>query len=103
MLSMTLVVGVGVHSMQASNMGMKAVASATDMPMHGKCSGCAGDEKAIGPSACSVYCGTIGALQTVPVVFGAVAVDIFKPSDQSFMTGYSTPPDPYPPRPAILT
>jgi hypothetical protein len=105
-LSLALASGLVVRSVQAFDMGLKAAVAATmdtDMPMPGKCDGCAGSEKSMTPSACAAFCGTVIALPTIAVVYdvGSVATMTFAGGPNT--TGRTIPPDPHPPRPAYLS
>jgi len=103
LLSVALATGLTVRVVQAGNMDMTAAAMATDMPMHGKCDGCAGNEKAMAPTACSAYCGSVAALPSMVVAFDSLGIDGVAPSVAPAATGHVFPPDPYPPRPSILS
>jgi hypothetical protein len=107
-LSVALATGGVARSVQALAMDMiapTATAAATPdggMPMSGKCNGCAGDEKAMA-AACSAVCSGAVAVLPVVVAFGVVCVETVDFSAVRRATGYSFPPDPYPPRPIVLT
>jgi len=107
-LSMTLVTGAAVRSAQTIAMDATAPAATaaattdTDMPMSGKCSGCAGDEKAMA-AGCSALCSSAVAVLPVVVAFGPVSVETIGPSATPAATGHAFPPDPYPPRPIVLS
>src|ERR1700687_2028860 len=74
-----------------------------DMPMPGKCNGCAGEEKGIAPAACFAFCGAVIALPLVAVVLDAVPAETLKPTAVPGATGHGDPRDPYPARSTILT
>lgn len=99
LLSVTVATGLMARVVQASTMDMTMVAMATDMPMHGKCDGCAGNEKAMTPAACGVYCSSVIALAPTGIAFDPVPVGVVAPSAGAAATGHVFPPDPYPPRP----
>jgi hypothetical protein len=108
--ALVLAVGLVAHGFTGPDMVVKsAVTAATDMPMSsdmpmsGKCDGCAGDEKGVAPAACSAFCGAVIAAPAAIAVFDAVPIDILRPSAGPVETGHSNPPDPYPPRPTILS
>ena len=108
-LSVALATGVAVRSVQALAMDVAAPAATaaatttdTDMPMSGKCSGCAGDEKAMA-AGCSTLCSSTVAVLPLVVVFGPVSVETIGPSAAPAATGHAFPPDPYPPRPIVLS
>jgi len=107
-LSVALATGVAVRSAQALAMDVAAPAATaaattdTDMPMSGKCNGCAGDEKAMA-AGCFALC--IGAVAVLPLVvaLGPISVETIGPSAAPAATGHAFPPDPYPPRPIVLS
>jgi len=107
-LSVALATGVAVRSVQALAMDVAAAAATaaatTDigMPMSGKCSGCAGDEKAMA-AACSAVCSGAVAVLPLVVAFGPISVETIGPSAAPAATGHTAPPDPYPPRPIVLS
>ena len=79
-----------------------AMTLGTDMPIHGRCNGCAGHEKAMAPAACSAFCGTITALSLALVAYNPVPAETVGPRIAVAASGLSIPPDPYPPRPASM-
>jgi hypothetical protein len=108
--ALVLAAGLVVHGFAGPEMGFKsAIATAndmpmsSDMPMSGKCDGCAGDEKGVAPAACSAFCSAVIAAPSVAAVFDAVPIDTLGPSAGPIVTGHADPPDPYPPRPTILS
>jgi hypothetical protein len=109
-LSLALATGLVAHSVPASEMGVKAAAMAgmtadmaPDMPMSGHCDGCGDDQKAVTSGACAAFCGSVVSLPLVPVIFGTISVDVLGHSAGRTLTGHADPPDPYPPRPTILS
>jgi len=100
--TLVLVVGVATHGLGVPEPTLKS-ATASDMPMPGKCNGCAGDEKGATPAACSAFCGTVIAVPLVTVVFDAVPAETLNPTVAPDAIGRAEPPDPYPPRPTILS
>lgn len=114
-LALALVMGLVAHPIYAAAMDAKDAAvtmnisSATvdmsaDMSMHGKCDGCAGNEKTAMPGACAAFCsGTIAVLLSVPVAIDAVPLGVLWPSVEAFSIGRTIPPDPYPPKPVVLS
>jgi hypothetical protein len=114
-LSAAMAVGLSVHAVRATHAELKAVGSnavgamtavmpASSMPSSSKCDGCGGDQKAISPAACAAYCaGMMVALPTVSVVFDVIPGT--GPGHPAILigTGHADPPDPYPPRPAVLS
>jgi len=105
-LSVALATGMVVRSVQALAMDVAPAATAAatadaDMPISGKCNGCAGDENATA-AACSALCSSAVAVFPVVVAFGPVSVETIGPSAVSAADGHAFPPDPYPPRPIVL-
>jgi len=101
LLSVVLAAGLATRVVQANAMGM-TVSSAMDMPMHGKCDGCAGSEKAMAPMACGIYCAGMVALASPSVTFDPVFAGFVATSAEPSMAGHAFPPDPYPPRPTSM-
>jgi hypothetical protein len=108
--ALVLAVGLVTHGFAGTDMvvkfSMTAAADmpkANDMPMSGKCDGCAGDEQGVAPAACSAFCGAVIAAPSVAAVFDAVPIGTLGPSAGAIVPGHADPPDPYPPRPTILS
>jgi hypothetical protein len=108
--ALVLAAGLVSHGFAGPDMAVKsAIAAASDMPMSsdmpmpGKCNGCAGDEQGVAPAACSAFCGTVLELLPLAPVFAGVLIDTLGPSAGPIVTGHADPPDPYPPRPTILS
>jgi hypothetical protein len=102
--------GLVVHGFVGLDMGSTSSTSmatempmTTDMPMSGKCDGCAGQEKGMSPAACSAFCGAVIAIPSVAVVFNTISIETLGPSAGPIVTGHADPPDPDPPRPTILS
>jgi hypothetical protein len=113
-LALALAVGLVVHPLlYAVDTGAKAGTGAmdmsmamgmsADMPMPNKCDGCAGDEKATMPAACAAFCGSIIALPLAPVVIDPIAIATLRPTGEAAASGHTAPPDPYPPKPVVLS
>jgi hypothetical protein len=107
--ALVLAAGLVAHGFAGPEMVIKsAIAAASDMPMSndmpmpGKCNGCAGDENGVAPAACSAFCGAVIAVPSVVAIFNAVPIDILRPLAGQIEAGHADPPDPYPPRPTIL-
>ena len=102
-LSVTLATGLVARAVQAAAPEAAIMAMSGDMPMHGKCDGCAGSEKAMPSAACAfAFCGMV-AVMPVTIIFEPVAAGTIAPAVQRSATDHIFPPDPYPPRLAILT
>ncbi|MGH6701841.1 MAG: hypothetical protein ACRECG_00295 [Bradyrhizobium sp.] len=78
-------------------------AAANDLPMPGGCSGCSGDDQGMS-MACFAVCGSV-AVAILPVAPAIAAVGLVSPSTPpvAAIAGHHGPPDPYPPRPTILS
>src|SRR5262249_35395925 len=107
-LSVALATGVAVRSVQAIAMDVAAPAATaaattdTGMPTSDKCSGCAGDEKAMA-AGCSALCSrAVGALPLASA-FGPTSAETVGPSATLAATGHAFPPGPSPPRPIVLS
>lgn len=115
LLAMALVVGLATHSVPAASSVGKAADMTTgmsmdaaidmpmDMPASGKCSGCAGEEKGMMPSACAAFCGSAVALPLMPAAFDTVPAATMWPPTRTLGTSHTGPPDPHPPKPVILS
>lgn len=91
------------RSVQGFGAEPQAVAMNVDMPMHGKCDGCAGNEKAVAPSVCFLNCTTVAALPFLVVAYQPVFAGAVEPNNGPAATGLNRPPDPYPPRPTRMS
>jgi len=101
-LALTLAVGVSTPAVHASDMGVKmAAAAASDMPMPCKCD-CGGNDK-MSVTSCSSQCSGIPAIQAPSLALDIVLVHVRIALATPPANGHTRPPDPYPPRPTILT
>lgn len=117
LMALALAVGLVLHGFDGAGIMAKSAMAASDVPMPhakmatsserpgsgvvpGKCNGCAGDEKGM-VAACSAFCGVIPMPAPSLVVY-SVLVERLSPTTAPDLIGRSDPPDPYPPRPAIL-
>jgi hypothetical protein len=103
-LALTLALGLVVHGIGNSDLGMKSAmaAAASDMPMSGDCNGC-GDDHSSMPTACAAFCGSVAVLPVTAVIVDVVAIDTLYPPAAEDATGHVGPPDPYPPRPVSMS
>jgi hypothetical protein len=74
-----------------------------DMPMPGKCNGCAGNENGVASAACVAFCSAAIALPVTPAVLHAVPAETLSPTRKPGASGLADPPDPYPPKSPILS
>lgn len=91
------------RSDQGSSAKAQTVAMSADMPMHGHCDGCAGNETAMTPSVCSPFCTTVATLPFLNVAYDPVFSEVIASNVEVAATGHTTPPDPYPPRPTRMS
>jgi hypothetical protein len=108
--TLALAVGLVAHGFSGPDIIVKSATTTQsdmpisgDMPMSGKCDGCAGSEKGLAPAACSAFCSAVFVLPTTAMVLYAVPVETLRPASEQEAIGRADPPDPYPPRPAILS
>ncbi len=114
MLALALAAGLIAHGFAGPEMALKSAVAAkstmaaandvpmsSDMPGPGKCSGCAGDEKGVAP--CSAFCVTVIASPLEAIVLDAVPAEALDPTAGSDPSGHADSPDPYPPKPTILS
>jgi hypothetical protein len=105
--ALILAAGLVVHGFAGLDIGSASATSIatempmpTDMPMSGKCDGCAGQEKGMALMACSACCSALVAIPSVALIFNASSIETLGPSAEPIVTGHADPPDPYPPRPS---
>jgi len=104
LLALTFIVGLVSHGLRAAETDVTMVmAAATDMPMSGKCDGCGDDQKAMTSAACSAHCATFAALPLIGTLFEPSSVETVRDFAGRTPAGHAIPPDPYPPRHAILS
>lgn len=104
LLTLALTAGLMSHGIRAADMGVKmAVAAASDMPISGKCDGCSDGRDGMQAGTCSPYCGTVSALPSAPAVYDVLPIDTQQYAAVPAATGLGVPPDPYPPRPSVLS
>ena len=106
LVTLALVFGPAVAAVNASSMATKtAVAAASNMHSPGTCSGCGASKATMSGGVCSIaFCSGFTAF---PVAIHAgldwVLANTLVPYDARHMTGRAVPPNPYPPRPTILS
>ncbi len=104
LLALTFIVGLVPHGSRGADADAKMVMAATgDMPMSGKCDGCGDDQKAMTSAACSAYCSGFVALPLIETVFEPPSAEAVGDFAGPTPAGHTIPPDPYPPRPAVLS
>ncbi|HET7681890.1 MAG TPA: hypothetical protein VFK79_17355 [Xanthobacteraceae bacterium] len=111
LLVLALSLGLVTHSVPGGTSAAKAADMTAgtsmdmpmDMPMTGDCSGCAGDEKGLMSTACFVFCGGVIGSSPLPVRLEAKRLATLLPREAVIGAGYIGPPDPYPPKPIVLS
>lgn len=103
LLIVALAAGLVVHGVQAANMAAKmSMVAASTMPMSGECDGCC-DDGCISLGGCSLICRTVLALHVVSPVFQLLPATLGEFGAIPARVGWNALPDPYPPRPTILS
>jgi hypothetical protein len=104
LLAVALVTGVVTQGVHAADMSAKMAVANSGMPMPDSCGGCCGDDSSCASSGvCSVACGHIPALPVAGVRLHPVPLHSGEPGAVLTRVGWSAPPDPYPPRPTIMS
>ena len=104
LLTLSLTLGPAVSGVHASSMGATmAVVSLSDAHGQGDCNDCPGSKSGVPPGACSVCCTGVGAVSP-----DVAAIDFLPAETQRYLipsrlADHHVPPDPYPPRPTVLS
>lgn len=103
-LILTLAVGITTHGVHAANVGSEiVVADARCGLTPGKCSS-GGDNDVLSLVPCSALnCNSATATEGSNVAIDVFPVGLGDPINAPAMTGHNDPPDPYPPRLAVLS
>jgi hypothetical protein len=103
-LALALAMGLVAHSVRAADMDVKmTMPVAGDMAMPGKCDGCRSGNDKMSGAACAVPCGSLMAISVADFLLPALPIAASHWVDAQGMAGSNPPPDPYPPRPLILS
>jgi len=105
-LALGLVFGPVTGSVQAASMNAKmVVAASSGMHSSRDCNDCGTTKTSMSGAACTAaYCSGITALPYAgSAVFDWLPADTFAPTDARHVSGHVGPPDPYPPKPTILS
>jgi hypothetical protein len=104
LVALTFVVGLAPHGLRAAHIDVKMVmAAATDVPMSGRCNDCQDESKAMPSAACSAYCGIFVALPVTGTTFEPALAETVGELALPAPAGHTVPPDPYPPKSAVLS
>ena len=106
MLSLSLVAGAGVQYAAASGMGAKAASMTSAMvvgSMPDDCSGCPRSSAKMPANMCVAYCSAVVAV--LPDIVSPLGTSRIRLPIASMtpVAGNTVPPNPYPPRPTILS
>ncbi|MPZ41263.1 MAG: hypothetical protein GEU95_25100 [Rhizobiales bacterium] len=104
-LALALVVGIVTHGVRAVDMDVKmTMAAASDMAMPGKCDACGSGNDKMSGVVCAVPCGGLVAIPVAAdIVLSMLPVTISSWTVAPAVADWATPPDPYPPRPTVLS
>jgi hypothetical protein len=103
-LALALVVGIVTHGARAANMDVKmTMTAASDMAMPGKCDGCGTGNDKMSGVACAAPCGGMVAMLVADIVLPMLPVAISSWTVAPAVADWAAPPDPYPPRPTVLS
>lgn len=103
-LGLALVAGPLMQAAQGSGMALKMAAAAPSaLSAPAGCEGCGDDQPGV-PAACLAICtaGISAVLPPIPVMADAAATPV-SPRPAGGSAGSPAPPDPYPPKPLILS
>jgi len=103
LLALALTLGTGAQAIGMIDMSFKmTMAGAVDAPMPDGCGTCKDDDRGM-LAGCSAVCGGMAAV--LPSASGVTIASEISPLTVSSveMTGQYRPPDPYPPKPIILS
>jgi hypothetical protein len=105
LLALTFIASLMPHGLRAATADVKIVmVAATDMPMSsGKCDGCGDHQMAMTAAACSAYCNSFVALPSTETLLEPPSIETVRDAPALICVGHTIPPDPYPPRPAVLS
>ncbi|MBM1170124.1 hypothetical protein [Microvirga arabica] len=100
-LALTLAVGLATHGVKAAQMSAQMAAAAMSAPMPDGCDGC--DQDGDTMPACAALCAAMIAVLPLPPDLVSVARAPAHPALVLQATGLRGPPDPFPPKPSILS
>jgi hypothetical protein len=104
LLALTFVASLAPHGARAAEAGVQmAMVADGDMPMSGTCDGCGDDQRAMASAACSAFCASFVALPSIEAMFAFPSVEAYEGFARPRLAGHTIPPEPYPPRPAVLS
>ena len=103
LLLLALGLGLPVLSAQAGEMAQHAVQAASDGPSPMDCGDCGDGQMAMSSAACSGACAGSQAKEVVSVAVTTAAGDDFHILAEGRLGGSINSPEPYPPKPTILS
>lgn len=102
-LSVALATGFITRTVQAVSMDATTASMGTEMPMHGKCDGCAGNEKTMTPVACAASFCSVMTLAPTVAAFDAISSETVEPRAETPAMGRTFSPNPHPPKSTVLS
>jgi hypothetical protein len=103
LLTLALAWGPGMSGALASPSSKASVMMSSDMHPSGKCNDCGGSNAGMPLATCSISCSGIVAVAQGTMIASRQSRAVHSFVVTSDMTGRNIPPDPYPPRPTILS
>lgn len=104
LLILSLVLGTGWSGMHAASMtGKPAPIVLSAMHATDHCNDCAGMKKGVPVNACSIYCAGMVAISPDVATIDNVPVETSRYYTPRLSAGHRVSPDPYPPRPVVLS
>ena len=102
---LALSLGLVAHSFAAAEMDAKMMtaAAASEMSLWGGCDGCNGDGDGMLATGCFALCGGAAAVLPSFAPIKAANLEPAAPTAARSNLGRRGPPDPYPPRPSVLS
>lgn len=100
-LALTLAVGLATHGVKAAQMSAQTAAAAMSAPMPDGCDAC--DQDGDTMPACAALCAAMIAVLPLPPDLVSAARAPAHPVLVLRTTGLRGPPDPFPPKPSILS
>ena len=103
LLALAPVAGLAAHGVQAAQMGATMVGATMDMPMPDDCDGTGMDGDGSGIPTCTTPCPAFAAVLPIPADVTADGIVFTYAIVATEGASLRAPPDPFPPRPTVLT
>ena len=103
LMTLSLTLGPAVSAVHASSMGTKmAVMSLGDMDHDGNCKKCPGSKAGLAPGECTACCIAVPGVCVPAAMIDVLPAETEQDLTPKLLGDLRLPPDPYPPRPAVL-